>query len=284
MKNVQILFYRFTGRPGDPSPPIFEQIFKNARFAQGGNAIFEGRVRGNPKPSVSWTHKGTSLFESRKIRMSYDDKTGIVTLQINQIGPGDEGEYTCSAKNQYGEAICSVYIQPEGFGPPPPQQIAGYKKESSQVFQSSEQKIGSETYRTYQQTIDKRSYVNGNTTTTTSIEDFKVTYQLIALFYGCFSSLDFEINLQVDTFEYRLLRETEFRESITRRFVGESDTQMSTVVDRNLGPVAPPQITQKPRNSKLFEGSDAVFTAKVSGNPKPRVRIFFHTQIMDKTN
>lgn len=35
--------------------------------------------------------------------MSYDNNTGVVTLQINQIGPGDEGEYTCSAKNQYGE-------------------------------------------------------------------------------------------------------------------------------------------------------------------------------------
>lgn len=94
---------RFSGRPGDPSPPVFEQIFKNARFAQGGNAIFEGRVRGNPKPTVSWTHKGAPLLESWKIRMSYDDKTGTVTLQINQIGPGDEGEYTCSAKNQYGK-------------------------------------------------------------------------------------------------------------------------------------------------------------------------------------
>lgn len=37
--------------------------------------------------------------------MSYDEYTGIVTLQINQIGPGDEGEYTCSAKNQYGEGF-----------------------------------------------------------------------------------------------------------------------------------------------------------------------------------
>ena len=76
---------------------------RTARFAQGGNAIFEGRVRGNPKPTVSWTHKGAPLLESWKIRMSYDDKTGAVTLQINQIGPGDEGEYTCSAKNQYGK-------------------------------------------------------------------------------------------------------------------------------------------------------------------------------------
>jgi len=77
--------------------------------------------------------------------------------------------------------------------------------------------------------------------------------------------------VQVDTFEYRLLRELEFRESITRRFANESDLQISTIVDRNLGPIAPPQITQKPRNSKILEGSDAVFTAKITGNPKPRV-------------
>ncbi|XP_018397088.1 PREDICTED: titin [Cyphomyrmex costatus] len=244
----------FTGKPGDPSPPIFERIFKNARFAQGGNAIFEGCVRGNPKPSVSWTHKGMPLLESRKFRMSYNENSGIVTLQINQIGPGDEGEYTCSAKNQYGEAICSVYIQPEGFDPPAQQLTDTYKKEISQSFQTSDQKTQSGSQqifqRSYQQTTDKRSYVNG-----TNIEDFKV-----------------------DTFEYRLLRELEFRESITRRFTNESDLQISTVVDRTLGPVAPPQITQKPRNSKIVEGSDAVFTAKITGNPKPRLTWFKNGQ------
>ncbi|XP_031367951.1 titin isoform X4 [Apis dorsata] len=134
--------------------------------------------------------------------------------------------------------------------------MGGYRKEFAQTFQSTEQKTqtGTQSFqqRSYQQTIDKRSYVNG---TSVSIEDFKV-----------------------DTFEYRLLRETEFRESITRRFVGESDVQISTVVDRNLGPVAPPQITQKPRNSKLVEGSDAVFTAKISGNPKPRLTWFKNGQ------
>lgn len=46
--------------------------------------------------------------------MKYDEHTGHVSLLINVIGPGDEGEYTCTARNQYGEAICSVYIQPEG--------------------------------------------------------------------------------------------------------------------------------------------------------------------------
>lgn len=95
--------FRFTGRSGDPSPPVFERIFSNAKFAQGGNAIFDGKVIGNPKPVVSWMHRGAQLLQSQKIKMSYDEQTGIVTLQINRIGPGDEGEYTCNARNPYGD-------------------------------------------------------------------------------------------------------------------------------------------------------------------------------------
>ena len=45
--------------------------------------------------------------------MVYDEMSGMVSLQIRQIGPGDEGEYTCTALNPYGEAICTVYISPE---------------------------------------------------------------------------------------------------------------------------------------------------------------------------
>lgn len=47
-------------------------------------------------------------------QVTHDENTGVVTLNITAIGPGDEGEYTCTAANQYGEAICTVYIQPEG--------------------------------------------------------------------------------------------------------------------------------------------------------------------------
>lgn len=45
----------------DGSPPVFEQIFRNARFAQGGDAFFEGQVRGNPQPQLSWTREGRPL-------------------------------------------------------------------------------------------------------------------------------------------------------------------------------------------------------------------------------
>ena len=50
---------------------------------------------------------------SDKYQMMYDEASGKVSLLIKAIGPGDEGEYTCTALNPYGEAICTVYISPE---------------------------------------------------------------------------------------------------------------------------------------------------------------------------
>ena len=60
-----------------------------------------------------WTRKGLQMQGSDKHQMMYDEASGKVSLLIKAIGPGDEGEYTCTALNPYGEAICTVYISPE---------------------------------------------------------------------------------------------------------------------------------------------------------------------------
>lgn len=241
-----------SGRPGGPSPPIFEQIFKNARFAQGGNAKFEGKLRGNPTPAVSWTRKKAPLVECNKYSMSYNEQTGDVTLLIKQIGPGDEGEYTCTARNQYGEAICSVYIQPEGV--PVPQHQASHQSYQHLSESVEHKSYGTQGYSTEQSRhTQKAAYTNG--TDHSAIEDFKV-----------------------DTFEYRLLREVSFRESITKRYVGESDITIRTDIDKSLGVSSPPKVAQKPRNSKLQEGADALFAVQLSGNPRPRVSWFKNGQ------
>lgn len=63
----------------DICPPVFEKIFKNARFAQGGNALFEGKLRANPKPVVTWTRKGAPLLASNKYQINYNENTGDVS-------------------------------------------------------------------------------------------------------------------------------------------------------------------------------------------------------------
>lgn len=207
-------------------------------------------MKGNPKPEVSWTRKGAPLLETQKYHMVYNQQTGEVSLMIRQIGPGDEGEYTCKARNTVGEAICSVFIQPEGM--PAPQ----FQNQFQQQQQQQQQIQSSQSFQQYEQ---QKSYTNGH------------SYSLI------------EEEFKVDTFEYRLLREVSYRESITRRYPGESDAQLSTLVDYTLGPAAPPQISQKPRNSKLVEGTDAVFATKVSSNPKPRITWFKNGQRITST-
>ena len=54
-----------------------------------------------------------AFLGNEKHQMIYDENSGKVSLMIKAIGPGDEGEYTCTALNPYGEAICTVYISPE---------------------------------------------------------------------------------------------------------------------------------------------------------------------------
>lgn len=224
---------------GDISSPVFEEIFQKARIAQGGNALFKGKLRGNPKPVVTWTRKGAPLLESEKFHMSYNENSGEVSLQINQIGPGDEGEYTCTAHNQYGKGVCSVYMQPEGMPMPTIQQQSMIK----------------------QQKIQKDVYTNG------------------------YSFASMEEEFRVDTFEYRLLREVSFRETITRRSTHEKDYYLVQELDMSLGstPYAP-QIKQKPRNTKLAEGNDAVFTAKVGSNPRPRLTWFHNGRRLQQSS
>lgn len=256
--NIQQFTQQSSAASNSYSPPIFEQIFKNARFAQGGNALFEGKLKGSPMPEVSWTRKGAPLVDSAKFRMTYNQSTGDVSLMINQIGPGDEGEYTCRARNAVGEAICSVFIQPEGFPVPQYQQLNREVVSSTHQQQKQQHQSQQTAYHQQQQSSYNTSFNKSQS--------------------NGFAYNSVEEEFKVDTFEYRLLREVSFRETLTRRFTGELDSQLSTIVDRTLGPAAPPLIAQKPRNSKLIEGADAIFTMKVSANPKPRMSWFKNGQ------
>ncbi|KAK2708330.1 hypothetical protein QYM36_014067 [Artemia franciscana] len=192
-------------------PPVFEQIFRNARFAQGGNALFEGKVKGNPTPEVSWTRQGQSISDSNKYQMKYESQTGKVSLLISLIGPGDEG---LKSSGTYVRTHYEKNLERNAAG---------------RIDQQSV--VSSEPY-----------YANGNFIE----EDFKV-----------------------DTFEYRLLREVEFREQVTRLRPGDAREETEEI-EQMPGPITAPTITQKPRNSKVLEGSDGIFTVKISGNPNPK--------------
>lgn len=161
------------------------------------------------------------MTEGGKYQMQYDPATGKVSLMISRIGPGDEGEYTCTAVNKFGEAICTVYIQPEGMNFPPHLPVHERSARTELLQYSNGQQLDNN------------------------------------------QELLYDVDFKVDTFEYRLLREVEFRESLTRRsqldLQTETETETETDFEQLTTPLAPPQLVQQPRNTKLQPGSDATF-------------------------
>ena len=97
-------------------PPKWNQPFQSSRVQQGCEAVFEGVVSGNPMPSVKWTWRGKPLEEfkgkaGRGKRTEHDERTGLVRLIIENLGPGDEGQHECRADNQYGDSTCTILVK-----------------------------------------------------------------------------------------------------------------------------------------------------------------------------
>lgn len=69
------------------------------------------------------------------------------------------------------------------------------------------------------------------------------------------------------------MREVEFRETLISRYEEYVRVDKSERVIQGR-PASAPQVLQKPRNSKILEGSNVTFQAKISGNPVPQVYWF----------
>ena len=108
---------------------------------------------------------------SEKHQMMYDEASGKVSLLIKSIGPGDEGEYTCTALNPYGEAICTVYISPEATNKQVKKSRSGHKLHKSksghdqqmllqqqQQQQMAEQQQFSQQQQSMQRSVQQQSF------------------------------------------------------------------------------------------------------------------------------
>lgn len=70
-------------------------------------------MTGNPLPEVIWSKKGQNLPYSDKYQYTYDSQSGHITLLIKDIGPGDEGQYSCTASNDYGSVTATLNLNPD---------------------------------------------------------------------------------------------------------------------------------------------------------------------------
>ena len=70
-------------------------------------------MTGTPLPEVTWSKKGQNLPYSDKYQYTYDSQSGHITLLIKDIGPGDEGQYSCTASNDYGSVTATLNLNPD---------------------------------------------------------------------------------------------------------------------------------------------------------------------------
>lgn len=97
-------------KTSNSSPPVFIRLPATAQFIEGGDAVFECQVSGNPMPNVVWTRRGAIIKNDDRHTVTYNPSTGQSILSIKNLTMDDDGEYNCTASNTAGEASLTVSI------------------------------------------------------------------------------------------------------------------------------------------------------------------------------
>jgi hypothetical protein len=87
-----------------PGPPEFIELLKSATTTIGGTAVLRAKVKGYPRPTITWSKQGGAVIkESERIHLEYHDD-GTIILTLKDAVVQDTGEYRCEAENDYGSA------------------------------------------------------------------------------------------------------------------------------------------------------------------------------------
>ncbi|XP_077176550.1 myosin light chain kinase, smooth muscle isoform X1 [Paroedura picta] len=99
--------------PALTEAPVFTLPPRNIRVPLGGTARFEGKVRGNPEPQVTWYKNGHLMARGERWLMDCSVR-GIFSLVIKGVQEDDCGPYTCEATNSSGVRQVTVELTVEG--------------------------------------------------------------------------------------------------------------------------------------------------------------------------
>ncbi|XP_074920967.1 neurofascin isoform X13 [Chelonoidis abingdonii] len=96
-----------------PQPPtITKQSVKDYIVDPRDNIFIDCEAKGNPVPVFSWTRNGKFFNVAKDPKVSMQRRSGTLVIDFRGGGrPEDyEGEYQCSARNEYGTALSSKIL------------------------------------------------------------------------------------------------------------------------------------------------------------------------------
>uniref|UniRef100_A0AAF5HXT5 Uncharacterized protein n=1 Tax=Strongyloides stercoralis TaxID=6248 RepID=A0AAF5HXT5_STRER len=84
------------------SPPEFIELIRSCTIEPGVDAVLTCKVKGEPRPEITWSKDGKKITESDHIKIEYIKDS--IKLTIVNATLEDSGEYRCDASNALGNA------------------------------------------------------------------------------------------------------------------------------------------------------------------------------------
>jgi Immunoglobulin I-set domain len=101
--------------PKSGMKPKFLSPLRSSQLTKGSTAYFEsGQVSGVPLPNIMWSRLGKTLHNSSKYIITVNPSSSVQSLQIVNVSDEDEGEYTCTAFNEFGEESTTAFLLAPG--------------------------------------------------------------------------------------------------------------------------------------------------------------------------
>ena len=94
--------------------PAFMTVAKSQVVSSGREkVVFEFRLIASPRPTITWFKDDQPIDEAPRRRMSMyaDVHLYILTLELTDIKPEDEGKYRVVATNKEGKAVAAVSLE-----------------------------------------------------------------------------------------------------------------------------------------------------------------------------
>lgn len=110
--NILLHISLFSEKEEEGEAPEFEEPLKPKIVDGKSPVILKCKVTGQPTPKVKWFRKNDKkeIISDKSKKVTYDEKTGITTLEIVKPLQSDETFYSVIAENKFGKAECKANL------------------------------------------------------------------------------------------------------------------------------------------------------------------------------
>jgi hypothetical protein len=94
--------------------PFFLRQLQNVNADKGAKVLMQCMLKPSPDTNVQWFRNNMPIKQSTDYKMDFDEKSGLATLSVSEAYPEDGGQYTCVARNPFGEESSTGWLVIKG--------------------------------------------------------------------------------------------------------------------------------------------------------------------------